>query len=95
MKMLKTQGANVEAHLLLVHYCRKWKFPFNQTTLDTREIEEFPELIINVIANQFLDTISKQPLTMYQPVEEVFQAPRGSINFKRYITMDYYSTIIK
>lgn len=66
-------------------YCRKWKFPFNQTTLDIREIKEFPELIINVIANQFFDTISKQPLTIYQLVEEVFQTPRGSINFKRYL----------
>jgi 5-methylcytosine-specific restriction enzyme subunit McrC len=85
------ENAKDHKELMLKHiffwfsYCRKWKFPFNQTTLDTREIEEFPELIINVIANQFLDTISKQPLTMYQPVEEVFQAPRGSINFKRYI----------
>jgi len=85
------ENAKDHKELMLKHifywfsYCHKWKFPFNQTTLDTREIKEFPELIINVIANQFLDTISKQPLTMYQPVEEVFQSPRGSINFKRYI----------
>jgi 5-methylcytosine-specific restriction enzyme subunit McrC len=84
-------NAKEQKELMLRHifywfsFCRKWKFPFNQTTLDTREIKELPELIINVIANQFLDTISKQPLTMYQPVEEAFQTPRGSINFKRYI----------
>jgi 5-methylcytosine-specific restriction enzyme subunit McrC len=67
-------------------YCRKWNFPFNQASLDTIEIDEFPELIINLIANQFLETISKQPLTMYQEVEEALITPRGSINFKRYIS---------
>jgi 5-methylcytosine-specific restriction enzyme subunit McrC len=66
-------------------YCRKWEFPFSQTQLDRFPIEEFPELIINLIANQFLETVSNQPLTMYQPVEEAMQTPRGSINFKRYI----------
>jgi 5-methylcytosine-specific restriction enzyme subunit McrC len=66
-------------------YCRKWNFPFNQASLDTIDIDEFPELIINLIANQFLETISKQPLTMYQEVEEALITPRGSINFKRYI----------
>lgn len=67
-------------------FCRKWRFPFNQATLDTKDIKEFPELIINLIAGQFLETISKQPLTMYQQVEEAFQTPRGSINFKRYLS---------
>lgn len=67
------------------NYCRKWKFPFNQASLDTIDINEFPELIINLIANQFFETVSKQPLTMYQQVEEALQTPRGSINFKRYI----------
>ena len=66
-------------------YCRKWKFPFNQASLDTIDIKEFPELIINLIANQFFETVSKQPLTMYQEMEEALQTPRGSINFKRYI----------
>jgi len=67
------------------NYCRKWKFPFSQAQLDRFSIDEFPELIINLIANQFLETVSNQPLTMYQPVEEAMQTPRGSINFKRYI----------
>jgi 5-methylcytosine-specific restriction enzyme subunit McrC len=67
-------------------YCRKWKFPFNKASLDTLGINEFPELIINLIANQFLETISNQPLTMYQPVEEALITPRGSINFNRYIS---------
>lgn len=67
-------------------YCRKWRFPFNQASLDTIDINEFPELIINLIANQFLETVANQPLTMYQEVEEALQTPRGSINFKRYIS---------
>jgi len=68
------------------NYCRKWKFPFSQAQLDRLSIDEFPELIINLIANQFLQTVSSQPLTMYQPVEETMQTPRGSINFQRYIS---------
>lgn len=67
-------------------YCRKWRFPFAQAALDNIEINEFPELIINLIANQFLETVSEQPLTTYQPCEETLRTPRGSINFGRYIT---------
>ena len=67
-------------------YCRKWNFPFNQAQLDVISIDEFPELIIKLIANQFLETVSNQPLTMYQPIEEAMLTPKGSINFKRYIT---------
>jgi 5-methylcytosine-specific restriction enzyme subunit McrC len=67
------------------NYCRKWNFPFNKASLDTIDIEVFPELIINLIANQFLETVSKQPLTMYQQLEEALTSPRGAINFKRYI----------
>jgi 5-methylcytosine-specific restriction enzyme subunit McrC len=67
-------------------YCRKWRFPFSQASLDTSETTEFPELIINLIANQFLEAVANQPLTMYQELEEAMQTPRGSINFKRYIT---------
>ena len=66
-------------------YCRKWNFPFTQAQLDVISIDEFPELIINLIANQFLETVSNQPLTMYQPVEEAMLTPKGLINFKRYI----------
>ncbi len=80
-----------DKHLMLQHifywfsYCRKWKFPFNKASLNNRDIVEFPELIINLIANQFLETISRQPLMIYQPVEEALFTPRGTINFTRYI----------
>lgn len=67
-------------------YCRKWKFPFTRLSLDTKDIKSFPELIINLIANQFLDTVSYHPLTMYQSVEETCQVPKGTINFKRYVS---------
>ncbi len=67
-------------------YCRRWRFPFNQATLDRIDINEFPELIINLLANQILEVIANQPLTMYQEVEEAMQSPRGSINFKRYVS---------
>jgi 5-methylcytosine-specific restriction enzyme subunit McrC len=66
-------------------YCRKWKFPFNKASLDTFSVNSFPELIIKLIADQFLAGVSNQPLTMYNPIEEALTTPRGTINFKRYI----------
>lgn len=92
-KVFRTEASTSEyKELMLKHifywfrYCRKWRFPFSQVSLDTIETTEFPELIINLVANQFLEAISNQPLTMYQELEEAMQTPRGSINFKRYIT---------
>ncbi len=66
-------------------YCRKWKFPFTQSTLETAEIDSFPELIINLIARQFFDSVCSQPLHLYQTVEESLRSPRGSLNFTRYV----------
>jgi 5-methylcytosine-specific restriction enzyme subunit McrC len=68
------------------NYCRKWRLPFSQASLDGIDVESFPELIINLIANQFFEAVSQQPLTMYYPIEESLSIPRGSINFKRYIS---------
>lgn len=67
-------------------YCRKWKFPFTQASLDTQDLDSFPELIIHLMAQKFLETVSIQPLSIYEPVEEGLRTPRGSINFKRYLT---------
>ena len=81
----------IEKYNMLSHiffwfsYCRKWNYPFNQASLDSISIDNFPELIINLIAKQFLDIVSNQPLTMFQEFEEAMIIPRGSINFKRYI----------
>lgn len=82
--------ARLQKELMLRHifywfrYCRRWRFPFNPTSLDVFETDEFPELIINLIAHQFLETISEQPLTMYQQIEESLVTPRGTVNFGRY-----------
>ncbi len=66
-------------------YCRKWKFPFAHAGLDKMDIDSFPELIINLIANQVYETIISLPFAQYQPVEEALATPRGNINFSRYI----------
>lgn len=85
-------NASESKSLMLKHiffwldHCRKWNFPFTKANLDTTEIDKLPELLINLIAKQFLETVSSQPLMIYQPVEEALSTPRGSINFKRYIS---------
>jgi 5-methylcytosine-specific restriction enzyme subunit McrC len=82
---------SVDKVLMLRHilywftYCRKWKFPFTQSSLEPNEIDKFPELIIHLIATQFLETVSEQPLMQYQMQEESLETPRGSINFTRYV----------
>lgn len=70
-------------------YCRKWRFPYTKAGLETHEIDSFPELIIHLMAQQFLETVSSQPLSIYEPVEEGLRTPRGSINFKRYLTNSF------
>lgn len=92
-KVFRNDSDNIERKdLMLRHifywldYCRKWRFPFTNTNLETVETESFPELIINLIAKQFLETVSNQPLNLYQPLEESLFSPKGSINFSRYIT---------
>jgi len=67
-------------------YCRKWTFPFTKAGLDLKETENFPELIINLIANQIHSTVTSNPLAQYQLVEEALLTPKGSINFNRYVT---------
>lgn len=66
-------------------YCQKWKFPFTNVNLDLFNEIEFPELIINLMAEQILGVISNTPVSLYQEVEESFIIPRGKINFNRYI----------
>jgi 5-methylcytosine-specific restriction enzyme subunit McrC len=67
-------------------HCQKWRFPFCRANLDLSDIDTFPELIINLIARQFFDAVSGQPLMIYQPTEEAMLTPKGTINFNRYIT---------
>lgn len=65
-------------------YCRKIKFPFNQSFLDNFEIDQFPELIIYLIARQINEAVNQQPYSSYEEVQEVLATPRGRINFNRY-----------
>lgn len=67
-------------------FCRKWKFPLSTANLSARDIDHFPELIISLFANQAFKAVSELPLSMYQPLEEALQTPRGRVNFSRYIT---------
>ncbi|WP_208025630.1 McrC family protein [Niastella caeni] len=66
-------------------YCKKIKFPFNQSFLNNFEIDRFPELIIYLIANQINETVSARPYSAYEEIEEALLTPRGKINFNRYI----------
>lgn len=68
-----------------INYCDRWRFPFSQASLANVDFKSFPELIIYLIANQFLDVVSTQPISLYQYTEEPLSAPKGAINFKRYI----------
>lgn len=67
-------------------YCKKIKFPFNQSFLDNFEIDSFPELIIYLIGKQINETVCSKPYSAYEEVEEALLTPRGKINFNRYTT---------
>jgi 5-methylcytosine-specific restriction enzyme subunit McrC len=64
--------------------CKKIKFPFSNTLLDTFESESFPELIIYLITKHIYETVNEQPYSTYEYVEEALYTPRGRINFNRY-----------
>lgn len=65
-------------------YCRKMRFPFNQSFLDNFEIDEFPELIVYLIARQINEAVTQQPYSSYEEIQEALATPRGRINFNRY-----------
>ena len=65
-------------------YCRRIKFPFNQSFLDNFEIDRFPELIIYLISKQIYETVNTKPYSAYEVVEEALLTPKGRINFNRY-----------
>lgn len=70
-------------------YCRKWKFPCTDVNLDTLQDVQLPELMINLIASQLLDTVSTSPLSLYEEVAESLLVPKGKINFGRYIDNNF------
>jgi 5-methylcytosine-specific restriction enzyme subunit McrC len=66
-------------------YCRRVKLPFHQSFLDRFEIDELPELIMYLFANQIHEVISIRPYSAYEEVQEALFTPRGRINFDRYV----------
>jgi 5-methylcytosine-specific restriction enzyme subunit McrC len=70
-------------------HCRKWKFPFTRSKLDTLENLSLPELIIYLMASKMLDTASSMPVSMYQSVEESLYSPKGRISFDKYLSTGF------
>jgi 5-methylcytosine-specific restriction enzyme subunit McrC len=93
-KVFRADGCNDKSMMLRhiffwLDYCRKWKFPFTKSTLDTQTFCNFPELIIHLMASQIHETISTQPYLQYSPVEESLVSPKGHVNFRRYIQENF------
>ena len=40
-----------------INYCDRWRFPFSQASLANVDFKSFPELIIYLIANLFIDVV--------------------------------------
>jgi 5-methylcytosine-specific restriction enzyme subunit McrC len=59
---------------------------FDKASLGSMEIDEWPEVLIGLIATQIHSIVSVSPFMNYQRVEEVLVSPRGSIDFPRYVT---------
>jgi len=84
--------ANMDKSIMLQHllywfdYCRKWKFPFTDVNLSNLQNIDLPELILNLIANQLYEVVSTNPISLYQYREEAMLRPKGSLNFRRYIS---------
>lgn len=84
-KMARPNKALMHRHLFYwLSYCKKIKFPFTQSFLDTFEIEHLPELIIHLMARQIHETVHTQPYSAYEEVQEALLTPKGRINFNRY-----------
>lgn len=79
-------------HILYwLSYCTKWKFPFLKNNLNSIQISDFPEIIMNLMASEILKTISEQPIALYEDVQMSLQNPKGRINFRRYLSKGYIS----
>jgi len=67
-------------------FSTKWRFPFNHVGLEENTCTSLPELLIYLIARQFYEVLSAQPLLSYQEEEASMSVPRGRINFERYLS---------
>ncbi len=72
-------------HLLFwFSYCKRIKFPFNQSFLESCDIDRFPELIIYLMGKQINETVALKPYSSYEEVGGALITPTGRINFNRY-----------
>jgi 5-methylcytosine-specific restriction enzyme subunit McrC len=92
-KGLELNDANTS--LILQHlfwwldYCPHWRFPFTEVNLAAQDCSSLPELLINLMAEQFLSVVSAQPLLLYEEVGTSMSVPRGRINFERYLAKGF------
>ncbi|MFD3003848.1 McrC family protein [Pontibacter toksunensis] len=66
-------------------YCIKFHFPIMEASLDKREADSLPELLIWHFANYTAEVIASQPYSQYQEVAEALYSPKGRIDFSAYI----------
>ncbi len=66
-------------------HCNRWKVPFNKAGLDLKDISDFPELIIYLMASKILETISTTPYYTYIEIEERRNTVVGRIDFNNYL----------
>jgi 5-methylcytosine-specific restriction enzyme subunit McrC len=70
-------------------YCPHWRFPFTDVNLAAQDCSSLPELLINLMADQFLTVVSAQPLLLYEEIGASMSVPRGRINFERYLAKGF------
>jgi 5-methylcytosine-specific restriction enzyme subunit McrC len=70
-------------------YCPHWRFPFTDVNLAAQDCSILPELLINLMADQFLTVVSAQPLLLYEEIGASMSVPRGRINFERYLAKGF------
>lgn len=84
------KGGDIDKGLMLKHiffwfrYCRKVRFPYSKTNLDSSPETDIPELLIWLFASQCLESINQNPYHTYQETAETLATPRGRIDFQAY-----------
>lgn len=82
---------NISKALVLDHifywfsYCSKLYFPILEASLDKRDTDSLPELLIWHFANYTAEVIAAQPYSQYEEVAEALYSPKGRIDFSAYI----------
>lgn len=93
-KIFKTSNENITREsknkwlnniFFWLSYCDWLPARLDDTSLDNKDIDSFPEFLIYYIATKFEKVVSEQPFSRYEEVEEVLYSPKGRINFPAYI----------